>query len=88
MLNREYSKRLYFRQVVKNNKINRNKLWKIINNIVTINATSHCKTNGVLDVHGKFVDKSKKFGTLMNNNFVSIADGCCHKYDEFCFDSV
>ena len=97
LLNRviECSKRLYFKQVVKNNKTNSKKLWKIINNIVTTKSTSHSKINGVLDVYGKFVDEPKEVGNLMNKKFVSIADDLIkermdvvQKYDEFGFHSV
>ena len=55
----EYSKTLYFKQVVKNNK-NCKQLWKIINNTVTTKSAFHSKTNGVLDVHDKFVHGPKE----------------------------
>ena len=91
MLNKviECSKRLYFKHVVKNYKTSSKKLWKITNNIVTTNSTSHSKINGVLDVNGKFVDEP------LNKKFVSIADdlikermNVVQKYDVFGFHSV
>ena len=97
LLNRviECSKRFYFKQIVKNNKTNSKKLWKIINNIVTTKSTSHSKINGVLDLYGKFVDEPKEVGNLMNKNFVSIADDLIKErmdvacdYDESSLDSV
>ena len=67
----------------------------MINNIVATKPTSHSKINGVVDVHGNFVDEPREIGNVMNKNFVSIADDLIKKrihvacyYDEFSLDSV
>ena len=68
------SKRLYQKQVIKKNKENSKKLWKIVNDIVSTKTTSTCRINGVLDECSKIVDDPKCIGNLMNKNFVNIAD--------------
>ena len=66
--------KLYFKQIIKYNKGNSNKLLNIVNNIVSTKSTSSCKINGVLDKSGKIVRDLKKITDLMNKNFVNIAD--------------
>ena len=63
------------KQVVTNNRINSQKLWKIVNNIVITMRISCSKINGVFDKCADFVDGLKEFGNLMNKTAVySIAD--------------
>ena len=98
ILNRviECSKRLYYKQLVKKNKQNSKKLWKIVNNIVSTKSTSSCKIKGVLDECGEIVNDPKCVGNLMNKNFVNIADNLLKerkdvvdvKIDECFSDSV
>ena len=79
----ECFKRLYFNHVVKRNKSNSKKLWKIINNIAATRPTSQFK-NAVLDVNGNLVNEPKEIGNAMNKNFVSIADNLIKKKNGFC----
>ena len=98
ILNRviECSKRLYYKQVIKKNKENSKKLWKIVNDIVSTKSTSTCRINGVLDECSKIVNDPKCIGNLMNKNFVNIADNLLKerkdvvdlRNDEYLFDSI
>ena len=70
ILNRviECSKRLYYKQVIKKNKENSKKLWKIVNDIVSTKSKSTCRINGVLDECSKIVNDPKCVGNLINKN--------------------
>ena len=58
ILNRviECFKRLYYKKIIKKNKENSKKLWKIVNDFVSTKSTSSCKINGVLDECGKIIE--------------------------------
>ena len=60
--------KLYFKQIIKYNKGNSNKLLNIVNNIVSTKSTSSCKINGVLDKSGKIVSDLIRVTSLMNKN--------------------
>ena len=64
--------------MVKYNRSNSKKLWKIVNNIVSTKSTSSCKINGVLDEKGKIVTGLNRVTDLINKNFVKALGGVQH----------